>query len=893
MSTHPRVQMAGVVIDLMDQNQAVETITEQCTSSSGTAEPLAVISANLDHIIQFGTGSRWDSVLGHSLSPSTILRCTDDAEARTKLRWLTLLDGAPLVAQAQKVTGRSWPRLAGSDLIGPILDAAQREGLTVGFLGGSEQVQHKLAQALPGQRPRLKITGFWSPNRSELEDHEASIQLAEQIRATNTDILVVGLGKPRQELWMASYADLTGARVLLAFGAVVDFLAGTVQRAPHWVSSNGLEWAWRLGLEPRRLAQRYLLDDPPGLVKIRQAKQVFPPAVPASAKLTRVVEGIPSPSFSPGRFVSSGNVASVTVIAVTYNNADSVEELITCLRAEAQDLALRVVISDNGSTDETLRKLRGHKDVVLFSNEANLGYAGGINVARTEIGECEAVLVLNPDLSVQAGAISTLLCRMRQNSAGIVVPRLLDSQERTYQSLRREPSLLRALGDALCGEKLTARPQWSSEIEFDPESYSYPHPVQWATGAALLVRSDVAKQLGAWDEQFFLYSEETDYFRRARQAGYGIWYEPRAVMTHEMGGSGSSVALNTLMAVNRVRYARKHQSVKYAQAFHTVVALHHALRANLPAHHGIFPTLLNESSWAALPGGTQPINGGGNFPSGTVIIPAHNESAVIARTLAPLAPLAKLGVIEVIVACNGCTDDTAGIARSFEGIRVVESQIPSKVAAMNLADSIATHYPRLYLDADIQISVSALRLTFEYLSVPGALSARPAFEYDLANASWPVRAFYRARRRIPMTNQALWGAGAYGLSREGRQRFKGFPAVTADDLFIDQLFSQFEKQVIPTIPVKVITPQNLQSLRAILRRNYRGQHELAGASPTRSSSVRSFGQLLSSISGPRSALDALVYTALVTTARSGKRGKAVMRNVWERDDSSRSSKLAA
>ena len=77
---------------------------------------------------------------------------------------------------------------------------------------------------------------------------------------------------------------------------------------------------------------------------------------------------------------------------------------------------------------------------------------------------------------------------------------------------------------------------------------------------------------------------------------------------------------------------------------------------------------------------------------------------MIARTLAPLAPLAAARQLEIIVACNGCTDETARIARGFDGVTVLELEQPSKAAALNAGDAAASHWPRLYVDADVQIS---------------------------------------------------------------------------------------------------------------------------------------------------------------------------------------------
>ena len=95
-----------------------------------------------------------------------------------------------------------------------------------------------------------------------------------EINDAGVDILVVGLGKPLQENWINRHGSQTGAQVLLAFGAVVDFLAGRIRRAPEPIVQAGAEWAWRLMLEPRRLGRRYLIDGPPALVRLRRKARV-------------------------------------------------------------------------------------------------------------------------------------------------------------------------------------------------------------------------------------------------------------------------------------------------------------------------------------------------------------------------------------------------------------------------------------------------------------------------------------------------------------------------------------------------------------------------------------------------------------------------------------------
>jgi exopolysaccharide biosynthesis WecB/TagA/CpsF family protein len=260
-----RITLGGVPVDVRGFDEAVDLIASRPLAHETT--PLAVASINLDHIHHFGTGSKWGPRL--SATPPQLA-------AHPTVEWLNLIDGAPIAVRARQIVGENCPRLAGSDLITPLLDRAEQTGASVGFLGGSLETQALLRDCLLLARPGLRISGFWSPAREELSDPDACGRLSEQISDAKTDILIVGLGKPRQELWIAEYGAATHAQVLLAFGAVVDFLAGRVRRAPLWVSEAGLEWAWRLILEPRRLARRYLVEGPSALLRI-MASKVEPP----------------------------------------------------------------------------------------------------------------------------------------------------------------------------------------------------------------------------------------------------------------------------------------------------------------------------------------------------------------------------------------------------------------------------------------------------------------------------------------------------------------------------------------------------------------------------------------------------------------------------------------
>jgi GT2 family glycosyltransferase len=180
----------------------------------------------------------------------------------------------------------------------------------------------------------------------------------------------------------------------------------------------------------------------------------------------------------------------------------------------------------------------------------------------------------------------------------MAVPTLLDFEGHLYPSLRREPSLTTAVGDALFGRHFKRRPVILSEIMRDEREYVDRHPVDWAVGAALVVSAACDRAVGAWDERFFLYSEETDYAARARALGFRVEYVPRARARHRGAGSGQSDALMALNAVNRVRYWEKHK--RTARAMRAAVLLHELLRAASPGHRLALVAVSRRSSWDPL-----------------------------------------------------------------------------------------------------------------------------------------------------------------------------------------------------------------------------------------------------------------------------------------------------
>ena len=316
-----------------------------------------------------------------------------------------------------------------------------------------------------------------------------------------------------------------------------------------------------------------------------------------------------SGSSQPGR-------VDCAVVVVTYNSARDIVGLLESLPAAAAGLSLRTVVVDNGSSDATSQLVRGRPDVVFVETGANLGYAAGINVGREYAGEYSALVVLNPDLVLEAGALRELFAAVDEPAVGMVVPMLLDASGSRWPSLRREPTLARAIGDGLFGSHFGRRPGWLSEIVWSDREYSYRHPVDWAVGAAILVSAACDRIVGRWDEGFFLYSEEVDYAARARAAGFRVEYLPTALVRHLAGGSGQSDALVALMAVNRIRYMKKHAGRLGADP--AAVILHELLRSGDPSHRTALRAVLRRSSWPKLLGDVPVLSAGSSAHSHAV-----------------------------------------------------------------------------------------------------------------------------------------------------------------------------------------------------------------------------------------------------------------------------------
>jgi N-acetylglucosaminyldiphosphoundecaprenol N-acetyl-beta-D-mannosaminyltransferase len=181
--------------------------------------------------------------------------CERDAElqAVNRLASMIVADGMPLVWASR---GRLPERVAGSDLVPALCGRAAERGWRIFFLGAGPGTAAAAADILRQRHPKLQIVGTESPPFRPLTPDELA-RYVQQVQAARTDILVLSFAMPNGEKFMAEHYKTFGCPVTIQAGATLDFVAGRVPRAPHWMQRIGLEWFWRFLREPRRLAGRY------------------------------------------------------------------------------------------------------------------------------------------------------------------------------------------------------------------------------------------------------------------------------------------------------------------------------------------------------------------------------------------------------------------------------------------------------------------------------------------------------------------------------------------------------------------------------------------------------------------------------------------------------------
>ena len=204
-------------------------------------EPAYIITPNVDHVCRYHRDETFRAAYADA--------------------FMALPDGTPIIWASVLLGSPLREKLSGSDLVPLLSELAAERGYSVFYFGAAKGIAEEAAARLTARFPALRVVGAYGPPYGFEKDPEQNAEAIRRLREAQPDLCFFALGSPKQEFWMHRHYLEYGAGVSLGIGAGLDFAAGRLKRAPAWVQNLGLEWVWRLCLEPRRLWRRYLVDD--------------------------------------------------------------------------------------------------------------------------------------------------------------------------------------------------------------------------------------------------------------------------------------------------------------------------------------------------------------------------------------------------------------------------------------------------------------------------------------------------------------------------------------------------------------------------------------------------------------------------------------------------------
>ena len=239
-SNHARYSVAGIRVSAIDMDGLVRAIRDRIGLS--TSAPGAFVVFRDAH---------------------GVVRARDDARLRAahEAAYIVCPDGRPLYWLGRLRGSTGVQQVPGIESVDAVCRAGLGEGWRHYFIGGGEGVAPRLAAVLSDRLPGLAVAGFETPPFRDLTPAEAGA-MRERIKASGAHVVWVGLGTPKQELFMAEHAPHLPGTVAMGVGAAFDVLTGRIPRAPRWLTLIGLEWCYRLAREPRRLFWRYVATIP-------------------------------------------------------------------------------------------------------------------------------------------------------------------------------------------------------------------------------------------------------------------------------------------------------------------------------------------------------------------------------------------------------------------------------------------------------------------------------------------------------------------------------------------------------------------------------------------------------------------------------------------------------
>ncbi|HKR46943.1 MAG TPA: WecB/TagA/CpsF family glycosyltransferase [Paraburkholderia sp.] len=235
-----KCRIFGIVLDAISMEVATSRLIQWLESPRSQCR--YVVTPNVDHVVK--------------------LRSSPAFMAAYAGASMVLADGKPLVLASRLMGKELKETVPGSDLVPGLFRKARsmRHPMKIFLLGAGPGVANRAALAITQRWPNVQIVGTYSPPLGFEALPSECEQIIEKIAATEPDVLIVGLGAPKQELWVHKYRTRINAKVAICAGATIDFIAGEKARAPIWMRKAGLEWLHRVGSEPRRLLRRYAHD---------------------------------------------------------------------------------------------------------------------------------------------------------------------------------------------------------------------------------------------------------------------------------------------------------------------------------------------------------------------------------------------------------------------------------------------------------------------------------------------------------------------------------------------------------------------------------------------------------------------------------------------------------
>jgi N-acetylglucosaminyl-diphospho-decaprenol L-rhamnosyltransferase len=295
----------------------------------------------------------------------------------------------------------------------------------------------------------------------------------------------------------------------------------------------------------------------------------------ASSRASRYLQAKAPP---PLLRLSTG-VDDIAIITVSTSEAHWLRPCLGTVFAHMGNVRSDVVVVDNESRDGTADVVATEFPGARVVRSRNHGFSHANNRG---LMTCDAryVLFLNPDTEIVEGTFEELVRAMDlRPTVGLVGVRQVSPDGRLDKTIRRFPNALRTLGDAVAAERLPRRPRWFGERELDRSVYDTEVACDWTSGSFMLVRREAIESAGFLDERYFMYSDETDFCRRIKAAGWEIRHLPSMTIIHHEGKAGIKPSIVSLEASSRMLYARKYFSPLHRRLYFGALLLGASLRS--------------------------------------------------------------------------------------------------------------------------------------------------------------------------------------------------------------------------------------------------------------------------------------------------------------------------